>query len=104
MRRLRSGFAAHHVVAGNHVDQFAVGIDNIRLCPKRIPAGVVAECFLELKVGHFVAAGVIIEHSVEADGFLCNNRGAYDKFGLECAGGADAHHVERAAFGAHLAG
>lgn len=81
----RYGVAAHHVVASYLLNQSGVGIYNIGLGPEWVPAGVLAEIALEVKVGHFVAAGVVVEHAVEADGFFGDNWCAYYKFGLEGA-------------------
>ena len=63
----RDSVAANHIVACDSVYEFFVGIDNIGLCPERIPVGVAAKCMLEIKVGNLVAAFVVIEHAVESD-------------------------------------
>ena len=63
----RDGVAAHHVVTAYAVDEFSVGIDNIGFSPKGIPVGVVTESFFKTEVGHLVAAGVVVEHTVKAD-------------------------------------
>lgn len=100
----RDGVAAHHVIAAYHVDEFLVGVHDIGFGPEWIPAGMLAECFFEIEVGHFIAAGIIVEHTVEAKRFFGYHGSAERQFGLQSARCADAHHGETAFFGPYLAG
>lgn len=99
----RYGVAAHHIVAAYDVDEMRIGVDHVRLGPQWIPAHGVAEGVFEVKVGHLIAAGIVIEHTVETYGFLGDYGGAQFQFGLQGARCADAHHMERAVLGAYLA-
>ena len=62
-----------------------------------------AELTLEVEIGHFVASGIIVEHTVEAYGFGGYDGGAEFELRLEGSGSADAYHSEGAVVGAHFA-
>lgn len=100
----RDSISAHHVAAADALDEFGIGVDNVWLRPQRVPACVLAEILLKIEVGHFVASGIVVEDTVEADGFLGDNRCAKAEFGLESTGCADAHEGEHTLIVADLAG
>lgn len=72
----RDGVAVHHIVAAYDVDEMRVGVDHVRLGPQWIPAHGVTEGVFEVKVGHLIATGIVVEHAVEAYGFLGDYGGA----------------------------
>ena len=50
--------------------------------------------FFKFQVAHVVPAGVVVEHTVEAEALGCNHRSAHRHVGLQPAGSADSHNIE----------
>ncbi len=80
----RNSIAANHIVAAYLLYQLLVSVDHVRLCPKRIPAHIIAECMLELEIRNLVSARIIVQHAIEPDCFLCYYRRPEVTFRLQC--------------------
>ena len=90
------GDASHHLFAGDAVDEFGVGIDDVGGTEEGIPVEMFLEGFLEGEVTDFVAAGIEVEQAVEADALAGGDVGADGILGLQSSTGADSHEVEDA--------
>lgn len=99
------GDATHHVLAGDALDEFGIGIDDVGGGGAEVarPSHVVQEGAFHGEVAHGVSPCVEVEQAVEADGLGRADEGAYGCVGLEAAARADAHHLELAELGLHFA-
>ena len=86
----------HHVVAAYFLYKARVGLHHIGFGKQWVPVDILAELFFKFQVTHFVASGIVVEHTVKTDGLGRYHWRAHRHIGLKSARGAYAHNVEAA--------
>ena len=89
--------AARHVLSGYLFGQSGIGMNGIGMSRalRTGPTHVSQEGLFQPRVAHIVASGVIIQQTVQSDGYLRTDERAQRRIRLQSSAGAYANDVER---------